>query len=490
MALLKNMKRLRLVKATLTALLLTACGGTGLITVDDEKQAGTEVAQQIEEQVGIYPAEFLTTYVDAVGRRLVSGLDKTPYYFRFKIIDQGEPNAFASPGGYIYVSRGLLALINSEDELAGILAHEIIHVTQRHHARQAQRGVLPGILTLPGRAIGKVVGEDVGNTINAPIDRVGGAYVAAYGRDQESEADRLGMQLAARAGYDPAALATALYNLERTAILLTGEQHEAGFFDSHPTTPTRITDIEREAASISWTPTRPFAQNKQGLLDRLDGLPWGADNPMQGILRGQQFLQPDMDVSITFPDGWDAVNTPIFVGAFAPGNQALVILGGAERNGPAAELAAAFIEELRTEADLEPTEARPVELDAGPAFLVRIEDISGDKPASIYYLWVNTRSTTFRFIAVGDDSFRDQLRDTVLSLRMMTDEEKASIVDDRIRSVTAHAGESIQMLSARTDNRFSPELTAAVNGLPNATALEQGQLIKILRRTPYFHRVR
>jgi predicted Zn-dependent protease len=479
------MYRLRLISGMLTALLLTACGDNGLTTIDDEKQAGVKAAQQFEEQIGIYPAEFLTTYVDAVGRRLISGLGTTPYYFRFKVIDQATPNAFATPGGYIYLSRGLLALINTEDELAGILAHEIIHITQGHQARQTKRSVVPGIMTMPGRAIGKVVGEDIGQTINTPIEAVGRAYSASYGLSEESEADRLGMQLAARAGYDPMALATALYNLERTITLLAGIQPEASFFNSHPTTPTRIAAIKQEAMSISWTPAQPFAQNQQALLDRLDGLTWGADNPMQGIVRGRQFMQVDMDFSITFPDGWNAVNTPIFVGAFAPDNQALVILGSAENPGPAAQLAATFIEALRTKADIMPAEARPVELDAGPAYLVRIEDVSGAQPASIYYLWVNTRNTTFRFIAVGEDSFRDQLRDTVLSLRNLTTEEKASIVDDRIRLVTANTGESILELSARTDNKFPPELTAALNGLPTNAILEQDQLIKILRREPY-----
>ena len=205
-------KIFRQICTVLSFLALAGCGGTGAITVEDEKQAGAMAARQLEEQVGIYPGEFLTNYLDSVGRRLVSALGDTPYFFRFKIIDQSAPNAFATPGGYIYVSRGIMALINSEDELAGILAHEISHVTLRHHAQQAQRGVLPGVLTLPGRAVGKVVGEDVGNMVNAPLEAVGKTYMSSYGRGQESEADRVGMHLAARAGYDPLALADALEN--------------------------------------------------------------------------------------------------------------------------------------------------------------------------------------------------------------------------------------------------------------------------------------
>jgi len=475
-----------MIKTVCLALLLAACSGANLTHVDDEELTGGEVAQQVEEQVGVYPAEYLTAYVDAIGRRLVAGLDKTPYYFRFSIIDRGEPNAFAAPGGYIYVTRGLLALINSEDELAGILAHEIIHVSQQHHAHQAVRNTRPDILKLPGSAIGKVIGADIDNTLHAPLEAVGAAYFDTYDGDQEKEAIDLGTRLSARAGYDPSALADVLHNLDRTLRLLTEKQKEAGFFASHPISAQRIAQITRQTRQISWTPSRPFALDKQDLLNRLNGLPWGTDNPMQGVLHGRLFMQPDLDVSIRFPAGWKSVNTPVFVGAFAPENQALIILGSAGKPGTATELAAAFTQKLRSKADLEPAESHPVKLDAGPAYLVRIEDTTGEEPVSIFYLWVNTRNTTFRFIAAGAESFRPRLRDTVLSLRKMTAEEKVSMVEERIQSVTANAGETIQALSDRTANVFSPELTAAVNGLPDDVILQQNQLIKILRRTPYF----
>ncbi len=474
------------VKLLLTALLLTACGSNGLMTNAEKKLATGDIVQQIEEQVGIYPAEFLTAYVDAVGRRLVADLKTTPYYFRFRIIDQGQPNAFATANGYIYLSRGLLALINTEDELAGILAHQITHVTQRHHLQQVAHNIQPGVLTLPGHRTNRVVARDISRVIKAPLDAVGEAHIARYADDQESEADRLAIHMAARAGYDPMALATVLYNLIRTVRLLPGEQHESAFFTSHPTTPERIADIKHEAENILWTPAQPFAPSKQDLLNRLNGLPWGINNPMQGVLHDQQFMQPDMDISINFPDGWNVVNTPIFVGAFAPDHQALIILGSAERPGSVAEIAADFATELSSAEGLEAATTESVKLDIGPAYLVHLVDASAELPTSIYYMWINTRNTTLRFIATGADSFRNQLRDGILSLRSMTSEEKASIANECIRTIAANAGESIQQLSARTGNLFSPEMTAAVNGLPDNTILKQHQLIKILSREAYF----
>ncbi len=481
------MKKSQLVKTTLITLLLSACSSSGPVTADSEDQTATRIAQRVSDQIGIYPAEFLTTYIDAIGRRLTASLAAAPYYFRFRITDRGTPNAFTTPGGYIYLSRGLLTLINTEDELAGILAHLISHVTQQHQAHHDPRNSVPGILASPGSAIRTVVGEDINSTISGPLEAIGKINSASYNNDQENDADRLGMELAARAGYDPAALAAVLTNINRTLMLMTDGQHRDGFFSGHPTTDARITRIKREAASLSWTPAQPFANNQQTLLDRLDGLPWGADNPMQGILRGQQFMQPDMAFSIAFPDNWQAVNTPIFVGALAPENRALVILGGTEGPGSAKELAAAFIEKLHKKADLTPAAAHPVDLDAGPAYLVHVDDASGGQRVSIYYLWANTRSANFRLIAVGSDSFSDQLRNTILSLRNMTDEEKASIVVNRIRSVAANAGESLQSLSTRTGNDFSPELTAAVNGLSDTAMLNKGQLIKIMRRESYLY---
>jgi len=481
-------KLLRRTQVLIFAWLLVACGGTELVSVDDERREGAEVALEIEEQIGIYPAEFLTSYVDAVGRRLVANLDDTPYYFRFKIVDQAEPSAFAAPGGHIFLSRGILALINTEDELAGILAHEISHVTERHPVRRSRDSILPGLLTVPDRPLGQVIGGDVGEMINRPIDGAGQVYLASYGRGQESDADLAGMRLAARSGYDPAALGDILGNLGRTVTQLTGQERKFRFFDGHPTTPARIADIERFAGEMQWSPGTPFAKDAAALFKHLDGLIWGPNNPRQGVFDGQQFMQPDLNFSIVFPHGWQMANTPFFVGAFAPDNEALVLLGGVDRVGDPQALADAFIVKLREEAGLEPVEARAVEIGDWLAYLVRIEDVSGAEPVSTYYLWVNSGRSVFQIIAVGANRFTDRLRDTVLSLRNMTPDERRSIDAYRIRIIPAEDGESLTALSARTDNIWSPELTAAINGLQVTAELRKDVPIKILRREAYLNR--
>jgi len=468
------------------SLLLVGCSGTGGITVADEQAAGEITSRQVEEQVGVYTGEYLANYVDTIGRRLVANLDDTPYYFKFRIIDQAEPNAFAAPGGYIYVSRGILALINEEDELAGILAHEISHVTLRHHARQAQASVLPAVLTIPGRAVGAVVGEDVGNIVNAPISAAGEAYLSSYERGQETAADQAGMRLAATAGYDPAALARVLINLERTVTLLQQKTSTFGFFDSHPSTPNRVADIERTAATLSWTPTKPVAKDRAAVYKRLDGLTFGPNNPLQGLFQGQQFMQPDMNLSITFPDGWRAVNTPRYIGAFAPDEQAIILFGSPDQPGTAAALATKFADEVSDAAKSEPRPPAETQIGDWPAWVVKLDDTSGTEPISIYYVWIDAAPSIFKIVALGPNRYFQPMRETAESVRRLTEEELQSIVTRSIRIATAKSGETIAELSARTDNALDPALTAAINGRPAGEILRAGDLVKILREESYF----
>lgn len=465
--------------------LLTGCGSTSFVSVESEQSTGKEAARQVTNEIGLYDADFLASYIDAVGHKLVAFLDDPQYSFEFRVVDQAEPNAFALPGGYIYISRGMLALINSEDELAGILAHEISHVTLRHHAQQVSRSIVPGLLTLPGKAVGAVVGEDIGEMINAPIEAAGKVYLSSYSRTQETEADRVGMQLAATAGYDPAALGIALETLELTVDLLTGEQRKFSFYDTHPTTPTRIADVEKLARRITWSPSRRFAADQAELFRRLDGLWWGPVNPANGVFHGQQFLHADLDFTITFPEGWTLVNTPRFVGAFEQDEKALAILGGPEPAVDPEIPARAFIAEMKEQAGLEPAESGPVEIGNWPAWLVRFEDPSGAEPVSLYYLWVSSPTTTFQAIGLGADEYRDLLGDTARSLRALTQEERESIYGYKLNIVAARQDETFAAISTRTDNALSEELTAVINGLPSDGLLEDGELIKVVRKEKY-----
>ena len=472
--------------ASLVLLLSLVCLSgcvTAVITPEMESEYGGEMSREVEDQMGLYDGPELDAYVNSVGQRLVASLGPTPYTFHFAVVDQFEPNAFASPGGYIYVSRGLLAAVNDEMELAGVLAHEISHVTQRHHTRQAGRNLGAGLLTLPGRAVG-LFSEGLGNIINAPIEAAGDVFLASYSRGQETEADDYGMRLAARAGYNPIGLGHALLSIERTVEHMTGKKHEASFFDSHPTTPTRLTDINEQITAIPLALQPPIA-NREELYKHLDGLWWGKQNPQGGVFSAETFLNADLNFTITFTPGWKTVNTPRFVGANEPDGGAFIALGGNNSSLEFEQLADALVDKMRAKARLEPAQRRSFLVGDWPAQLVRYDDSSGSETVSMYYLFVDSPRMTFTLMAMGLERYRDDLVGAVSSLRQLTEQEAASIKGQRLRLAQIRPGETLSAFSRRVANQWAPELTAILNGLEPSSKADSEQLLKIMRSEQY-----
>jgi predicted Zn-dependent protease len=443
-------------------------------------EQGAEVAKLVEQQIGLYTAPVTETYLREVGERLVAAVNDSRWRFSFHIVNQSEPNAFAIPGGGIYVSRGLLTLVNREEELAGALAHEIAHVTLRHSAKQQRKGILPGLLSLPGNVVGSVVGENLGALINAPIDTVGGAWLSHYSRGQESESDRIGIRTAAQAGYDPAALADLLRRLEQDVASQTGEQRRFSIFDSHPMTETRLKDIRSRAADLKPESKRPVAPDATALFQKLDGMWWG-ENPEEGVFRKNQFLQPAIGFTMTFPEDWKHQNTPQYVISAHLKQEAVLLLGVA---GAASDPEAAgekCIQQMRTKARIEPASTRKESIGEFPAFVVTYLVQSGRSPTYLHFAWVTMKGTTYQLIGLAPEKHREALRNAALSLRPLTEVERGAVTGKRLRIVAARSGERLEDLAARSGNVWSPDYTALVNGLDREAALAAGRLVKIAR---------
>lgn len=232
------------------ALSAAACGfnnvtGTPELSVTSkarEFELGTAEAKKIEILMGIVDDASLTAYITEIGQRLTDALPENETVYAFKIVDSETPNAFALPGGYVYVTRGLLAFLNSEDELACVIGHEIAHVAARHSVRQRTRSILASpfaIATGLAGAATSIIAPRVGGLIAGVGEVATGAVLAGYSREQEREADRIGMQLAAKSGWSPASMISMLDTLERDEKLASGHASETGFLDSHPAPPER-----------------------------------------------------------------------------------------------------------------------------------------------------------------------------------------------------------------------------------------------------------
>jgi len=446
-------------------------------------EQGAEVAKLVEQQIGLYSMPEGEAFLKEVGGRLVAVVDDRRWKFSFQIVDQAEPNAFAIPGGGIYVSRGLLALINREDELAGVLAHEIAHVTERHSARQQRQGFLPGLLSLPGNVVGKVVSANLGALINAPVDTVGGAWLSRYGRGQETDSDRIGVRTAAQAGYDPAALADILRRLEQDVASQTGEQRRFSIFDSHPMTETRLKDIRNRVGSLTKATNSPVARDTASLFAKLDGMWWG-ENPEAGVFRKDQFVQPAIGFTLTFPQGWKHQNTPQYVISAHPKREAMLLLGIADTVSDPETTGEKFIEQMRVQARAEPVSKRKTSVGEFPAFVVTYLDRSGRSPVYLHFAWATMAGSTYQLIGLAPEKHRETLRDAALTLRPLTDAERRTVTGKRVRTVAARQGERLENVGARSGNVWSPAYTALVNGLTVDADLQEGQLVKIARAEP------
>ncbi|MGI9342959.1 MAG: M48 family metalloprotease [Gammaproteobacteria bacterium] len=444
-------------------------------------EIGAEGARAVAAQMGFYDEPRLTDYVTTVGNRLVAALNDDRFTFRFFVADDPSPNAFALPGGYVFVTRGLLPLLQTEDELAGVMAHEIIHVTERHGVRRSKRGLLGGLLQAPGQIVGGLVGESVGALINAPITGANQLVLANYSRGQERDADTGGFELAGRAGYDPTHLSRFLLRLADTVETVTGEAEKRSMLRDHPITADRIEYLGRLAEDI----TAPTGDTSDvDLFALLEGLPVGP-NPDRGDFVENEFLHPGLDLGLVFPAGWQKFNYPIAVGAVTPAQDAALIYSIEDSPGTPTELGEAFVAGLP--ADYRPLldRAEPVTVNGVPGYLVTLKQSPrhGEK-IYVHMAWAAFDTFTLRLAAYGTDSQEQTLRTSARSFRRLTPADRAAMRRSQIGIAAAQAGETVEAFSTRVGNRWSRELTLVINDIDGDT-LEQRRL-KILEVVPYF----
>jgi predicted Zn-dependent protease len=472
------------ISAWICLLLMLAGCGVVLQSTESDREQGRKTAQQVKVDMGIYPDTRTTAYLNRLGERLVKVNPDQTFDYKFAIVDQYVPNAFALPGGYIYVSRGILALTNNEDELAGVVGHEIIHVSRRHTARQRAKGRMPTLFALPGVVVGGVINRDLGKLLMAPASIFGGGYLAFHGRQAEFESDQLGQKLAAEAGYDPADLAPILARLEEFLESYGAEKRIPGFFDTHPSTPNRVDRVNSDAKGIDWQPRAGVASSRADFLKNLDGMLVG-DDPGMGVFREQDFLHPELDLFLKFPEGWKSINTRHAVFAVAPEKDGMLVVGVAGKGTDPKQAGEQFRKELYKEHRAFPSEKKSAMIGDLPAYLLTYTDDRGKEPLHKHFLWVAYRGLLYQFIAVAPERYRPVLRETAFSFRPLSTKEKDSILETRLRVVEALPGETLQELSVRTSNFWSAYHTSVVNGLEEDQVLKEGQLVKVAISQPY-----
>jgi len=452
-----------------------------LVSNEQEKSIGAEEAKKVEQEMGLLDDDLFAPYLNQLGQRLAAESPRKDVSYQFHLVDMTEPNAFALPGGYVYVTRGLLLLVNSEDELAGVVGHEIGHVAARHSVQQISKkgpfavifGVVSGVTGLISPLVGDIVGG-IGQFTQSLI-------FSPYSRSQETEADKVGQEIAARAGWDPAELSAFLATLEREVQLMSKDPRKPSFFDSHPATPDRVEKTAEHAKELKRADRPPISPSREAFLARLDGLVVG-QRAANGVFVGNSFQHPDLNFFIQFPEKWEHDNSPQKIVAVAPDKEAGIIIGAvAQGNDPlegmrlvekAAKIELASKTERVTINQLSAAHAR---LDEGRATL----DIT----------WIAHGGLVYQVIGLGPTKRFEELLPVFTSVahsfRPLTTAERGSIKEKRIRLVKARGGETVEALTARSHTAWSKEQVAVANGLEAQTALKEGQVIKVAMTETY-----
>jgi len=426
--------------------------------------------------------------VRQVGERLATHSPHAGVDYTFSVLDLPEPNALALPGGYVYVSRGLLALLNSEDELAGVVGHEVGHVAARHSVRRVTRAAPIGVVSGVGAAVVGMVSPVLGDVVGGVGSLSNELLLAPYGRDQEREADRVGAELSAKAGWDPHALASSLRTLEREAVLENARADRLSFFATHPPLPERVENVTAFARDLPRAPGAPIAATPQAFIERLDGLVLGKSTA-EGDFVGQQFVHPDLDFAIAFPTGWKTQNTREAVGAGEPHGRATIVV---DLDGNGDDPMQALAELDRASGSDLATRAQRTTIGGRRAVHVATEIEAGGEPLVLDVTCVAHGGRIFRIIGATrpatSNEFADAFRTTAQGFRAPTPAELSRLRQTRLRLVRGRGGETLEELVARTRSAWKPEMVAVANGLAVSSRLSEGQLVKIAVSEPYVAR--
>ena len=440
--------------------------------VERELEMGRETKEQLEQQIGFYDHSS-AGYLTDIGQRLVSNLENRVFDYRFGIIDMKEPNALAIPGGDIYFSRGILLLANSEEELGGVMGHEIIHVYKSHSRKASNRSIWTGIFKVPGAIVG-VFAPTAGGILMAPF----AMFDAGYSRKNEKQSDELGAQLAAKSGYNPEGLATILERMSSESEMETGMEEQRSFFSTHPYTPKRIEELDKIIKKINYSAPNSTQSTKEDFLNKIEGIVIG-DNPAHGMFHESKFLHPELNISMDYPKGWEGINTPMFVGFIAPDTKAQMLVSLADTLKSPAKYAGEFEEGYYRYYGYKPKRNDTLEINGFPAHILSYEGQSEEGLVVLNFLWLKREEYTFRFVTLGLEKYRNIITETAINLHTLTDSERLEIKQTVLKIVEARSDETLSELSKRTSNVLDLDFLALINDLEKNDKLSSGQLLKI-----------
>ncbi|MET4805773.1 M48 family metalloprotease [Limibacillus sp. MBR-115] len=454
---------------------------TGGMSSEDELNLG---AQEHPKMVGAFGGRYddpaLQAYIDSIGQLLVKTSETPNATFTFTLLDSPIVNAFALPGGYVYVTRGLVGLAENEAQLAGVLAHEIGHVTARHSAERYGSTVLASVGVA---AVGILTGSGAAANAGGTAAQLA---LSSYSRGQESEADELGIRYMSRAVYDPDAMAGFLENLQandRLEATLSGKPEAADNFNllqTHPRTADRIREAAARAGGIK---VQDPIQARDIYYAKIDGMVYG-DSRAQGLVRGQRFIHPELRFAFEVPAGFRLTNTPSSVIARHPDGAAIAFDNAPKKEAQNTEVGNYLSRVWAAKLNLKDFERITINGLAAATATSRINTRQGPRDLRLLAVRLDSDSI-YRFLfftpTAQTAALANDLRETTYSFRRLSEAEAAAIQPYRIRIHEVRKGETLSGLAATLpfpDHR--EDRLRVLNGLAAGEQLLVGQKIKLI----------
>lgn len=456
-----------------------AQSGTVRAISSSERAQGAQANPQLLAEFGGKYDGPQAAYVEQVGKRVAvqSGLSNAQNDFTVALLNSPVENAFAIPGGYVYVTRQLMALMNSEAELASVMGHEVGHVAARHSAARNRTSSIGGLLS---GVVGAVAGNGtLGQLLGAGARQAAGLYTLKYGRDQEYAADGLGVRYITAAGYDPYAASEMLAQLNDSTGLqakIAGRDANAvpSWASTHPNGADRIRRA-RALAQATGKPDDAPAQDT-AFLRRLDGLRYD-DDPAQGVIDGQTFRQPEMRVRFTAPTDYQIANGTDAVTVTGPAGQAQF------RAAPATSDLSGFITQRFTSLGASGAgEVRTGSANGVPFAYSTVGASANGRAVDATIVAYRFPSATYSFTLVtqrgqGVGGFAPLIE----SVAPLSASEAAAVKGKRIRIATVKAGDTVDTLSRQMAYpSYQRERFLTLNGLADNARLTPGMLVKLV----------
>jgi predicted Zn-dependent protease len=469
--------------AFLLALVLSGAGcavnpATGrkelsLVSEAQEVEMGRQGAEETLRSLPLVADSTVQQYVRSVAMGLVGVAERPGLSWRFHVLDDAAVNAFAYPGGFIFITRGILTHMNSEAELAGVLGHEIGHVTARHTATQITRAQI----VQAGLAVGSVVSPTIGRFAGAAGQGLGLLFLK-FGREAEYQADELGFRYMTRKDYDPRGLSSLFAMLDRQGQLGRSGGRVPEWQSTHPDPENRVA---RNDARVAGFPSRPdtLRVGLEEFLRHVDGMVFG-ENPRDGYFDGPVFNHPDLKFRVTFPAGWKLQNQPASVVGMSPGEDAVMALSLATAASPA--------EALRTflgQEGIQPgvTSASPVNGLPAASGEFGVTTEQGTIQGAVQY--VQHEGRLFQLLAYTTPAqaprYGAAFRQALGSFARLTDPAALGKQPVRVRLVRIDREMTLSAFQRANPSAIPLARLAVINGVDSTSTLRAGRWVKQVR---------